>query len=738
MSETPRGAAAKAGAAPPQVGAVQSAMVGAIFAIDTIGTCLALATIFFSGALLGGLALATALFVFASIVGILALRAFGQFRLSFAITQDSAVAILAPATALAVAGISGPDEARIATTLAIIAVATLLSGVTFWLVGMLRLGRFVRMLPFPVAAGFLASSGYMVIYAAFSVTGVEMSYTAIPEVIARPEAHINLLAAIVLGAALVVSVSRFRGAVALLVVLALFVVAFYALLFGLGYTVEDAVAAELVPPRPEAGAALFDPALLGLIEWSQVLMVAPWIAAVVLINLIAMLLNTAGVELGLRSDVDLNRELRVTGATNMVVGLFAALTVFVQSGATLIVAKLRVHPVATLCGMIGGLVLGLVFIDRIVSAVPTFVAAGLLMFIGVSMMQDWLFNLRHRLPTSDLAIILGILATTILLGILPAIAVGLMLAVVGFALRSARLPLVRVSTTGAERRSVRDRSAADEAILGAEGHRIRILHLQGTLFFGSVDRMIRRALRFADGTRSAILDFSEVQSFDSSAAAALEKLGYLLENANIATHLSGIEPALRDQLRRWGVPLRAFGEAGEGFVIWPTLDDALEHCETTLLEEFASDARASGDALAGLYGSEEARARIEAISEPVSLRAGEVLTHAHDVDRDIFLLETGRLAVQLPGENGATLRVRRLGPGSVVGELARILDAPRTADIVAETDCTLRRLTDATLTRLEQDDAALALLVYRIIARALSQKVSQTNRLLTYATARDG
>ncbi|MBK6465675.1 MAG: hypothetical protein IPL38_03940 [Rhodobacter sp.] len=162
-----------------QPGPLQSAIFGAVLGVDAVGHCLALATIFFTGALSAGLGLATAVFLMSSLCATLALFAFSQFRPALGIAQDTSVAILAPAVGIAALGASGPPQAQVATAFAAIGISAVLSGLAFWLAGRLRLGRLLRMFPYPVAAGFLASSGFLLVYSAIVILTGARSYAAI-------------------------------------------------------------------------------------------------------------------------------------------------------------------------------------------------------------------------------------------------------------------------------------------------------------------------------------------------------------------------------------------------------------------------------------------------------------------------------------------------------------------------------------------------------------------------------
>lgn len=149
--------------------------------------------------------------------------------------------------------------------------------------------------------------------------------------------------------------------------------------------------------------------LYSLIDWRQVATTGPTIAAVMLINLIGFLLNLAGVELGTKSDVNESRELKITGIINMAVGPIGSLACYLQGGATLLAAKLGVEPRPMIIGNVIFMLGAAFFASQIVAAVPVFVAAGLLIFVGMSMISDWAVRAVRRLPTEDRVVIAGII-----------------------------------------------------------------------------------------------------------------------------------------------------------------------------------------------------------------------------------------------------------------------------------------------------------------------------------------
>ncbi len=720
-----------------QTGAWHSVSVGVIFGADAVGYCLALATLCFSGALSAGLGLATALLLLASAIATLFMFRFGNFRVAMAIAQDSSISILAPAVILAASSVSGPGEARVATAFAVIGTSAMVSGLAFWVVGRLGLGRLVRMFPYPVLAGFLASSGYLLFFAAMSIITGQSGLAAMAGAATDPLVQLRLFPAVVMAVALMLAIRIWEGPRPVLVIILAAITGYYLVTAILGIDHAKAIELGLLPQvGASADAALgFD--MLGLINWVAVAYAAPSIAAVVLMNLIGILLNTSGVELATGEDVDENCELRIAGAANTVIGLFGGLTSYLQSGATILCAKLGVQRAPLILGYCATLLIACFFAPLIVAVVPSFIPAALVMMIGLSMLQDWLLNTRQRLIPIDWLIVASIVLATAILGILPAIAVGLLLALIGFAYASIRLPIIRHTTTATQRRSICDRTAAQNDLLTKEGDRIRILHLQGPLFFGSVEQMISKLRLLTNPTHdlsALILDFSDVHSFDSSACAALEKLSHLMQAQGIVPDVTGVSPRLRAVFARWGLPLAKAGDIGtlHGFRLWPTLEDAIEHCETVLLDKLlpVDDDTDIARLLFDLGHQNSRTADLFSRMKRQALVPGDVLIAAHDQSHDVFFVVSGRLGVHLPTKSGRKMRVRTIGQGAIVGEIAFLTGQPRNADVICEEAAVVLCLSGAAIRDIDTNDRDLAGLLMAIFGRSLALKLAQSNSQL--------
>ena len=76
--------------------------------------------------------------------------------------------------------------------------------------------------------------------------------------------------------------------------------------------------------------------------------------------------------------------------------------------------------------------------------------------------------------------------------------------------------------------------------------------------------------------------------------------------------------------------------------------------------------------------------KIAKAGDEVTLEAGSLVVDQGQTGREAFVILKGSATVRRNGKKVATL-----GPGSVVGELSLLDHGPRTASVVADTDCVM-------------------------------------------------
>jgi SulP family sulfate permease len=96
----------------------------------------------------------------------------------------------------------------------------------------------------------------------------------------------------------------------------------------------------------------------------------------------------------------------------------------------------------------------------------------------------------------------------------------------------------------------------------------------------------------------------------------------------------------------------------------------------------------------------------------------------------MYFIESGKLSVHLNKSDGGRLRLKTLGPGTIVGELAFYLHTRRSASVICDTPASVWRFSHDDLKRMSEEAPDLAALFHRRMAVLLSERLAATNRLV--------
>jgi SulP family sulfate permease len=262
------------------------------------------------------------------------------------------------------------------------------------------------------------------------------------------------------------------------------------------------------------------------------------------------------------------------------------------------------------------------------------------------------------------------------------------------------------------------------------------VQLQGYLFFGTADRIVdhvrhRLAADDRTGLRFLVLDFRHVSGVDSAATTCFVKIRGLIDPDRVKVFFTHVSPEVERALRRAGI---VFGD-DLPMTLQVDIDHAVEQIEEVLLSE-APELDAGSDLvnhLVAAIGAHPRLADLVAVMTSMSMQPEAVLIKAGEGGDDVFFIAHGRVRVQVTLPNGRALRLHTMTSGAIVGEIAHYLHQTRTADVIVETPSDIFRLGSTDLARLEREDAELAVLAHRLLARNLSEKLSMANRMIQLA-----
>lgn len=649
------------------------------------------------------------------------------FRTAVAGPDSNTTALLAAMMAILAQSMAGMGADRaIALAMAALAVATLLTGLALFMLGWWRLGKLVRFVPYPVVAGFLAATGWLMLSGAVNmITDVPLSWSTLPSLADRPTLII-LSATVLWAATLWLATARWKHPLVLPLALIGATIATHAALAALP---KDVVAAWAIMFSVPDGDSPLVPLLtveLSQVDWTALVPVAGDMVAVAVMAILSILLNSTSIELATKADVDLDRELRVQGFANVASAFAGGFVGHISVSRTLV--NIAAGGVSRLTGVVVGLVAlaVLVFGSQAIAYVPRFVLGGLLLQLGARLMWDWGWLSRRSLPLMDWLVVVAIVLITSNFGFLQAVLFGLLAGCVIFAVDVSRIRVIRHQSGLNERSSSLVRSRAETAFLSEHGGQVQILELSGYLFFGSAYSVLERVTNLVAERQlqEVIFDFSGVTGIDSSAGASFTKIRDLLKTNGIRQTMVAMSPMAANILST-----RA--SLDESVRCPDNLDKALEEAEEAILA--SSDApvgshRSMVDWLTDVVGSRKHAQALFDRMTPAPRDSGSYLCRQGDPTDSLLFIERGPVSVTLEMPDHPPLRVRVFGTHTLLGEVGFFLDVPRTANLLAAPGAIVWSLSHQAFDEFMQayPEEALALTIY--VIRLQSERLSFANR----------
>ncbi len=141
-----------------------------------------------------------------------------------------------------------------------------------------------------------------------------------------------------------------------------------------------------------------------------------------------------------------------------------------------------------------------------------------------------------------------------------------------------------------------------------------------------------------------------------------------------------------------------------------------------LLRGFAAQAEASG--LLETFGADDLAA-LAARLDPVERAPGEAIRDPSD--RSAWLILSGEITATYLPESGEKVDLGILKPGTLIGDLALLLDLPEPIGLVAQSPCRLARLDRADFWRWTESGAPAAAHFHHLLARLLARRLRYAN-----------
>ncbi len=394
----------------------------------------------------------------------------------------------------------------------LIASAVILAGLFQILFGVLHIGKFVRYIPYPVISGFMSGIGIIIIIlqinpflgltADASITNILMT---LPSNIFNVNTH-----AIILASATLLIMFFTPQKIAKLIPTPLI-----ALLLLTPFSLYLNLNTQTIGTIPTSLPSIITPDF-NLEQYNAVITIAFTLA---LLGMIDTLLTSIVADSITRTKHNPNRELIGQGIGNAACGLLGAIP---GAGATMrTVINIKSGGTNRISGMTHAITLLLIvlFLAPIASKIPMAILAGILIKVGIDILDYRFLSIWKEAPKSDLSVMVVVFLVTVFIDLITAVGLGIVLASLLIVYRITKETQIILDNTNDKV----DYKLDDQT---------RLLKINGAFFFGS-STIFESKANFILDTKKFIIDITDIPFIDLTAIFTLKDLIIKLKNDNI-------------------------------------------------------------------------------------------------------------------------------------------------------------------------------------------------------------
>ncbi|HAS7001354.1 TPA: STAS domain-containing protein [Vibrio parahaemolyticus] len=434
------------------------------------------------------------------------------------------------------------------TGMAMTFTVVMMAGAFQILLGTLKMGKYVTLMPYSVISGFMSGIGVILIILQLSpllghaapTGGVLGTLSALPETISNLKFNELFLGLLTLGI-LFFFPKKYRKYVPAQLVALVAVTLLSVMLFD---TEDIRRIGEIPTGLPSLVAPHIDPDMF----------VEMVIDALVLgtLGCIDTLLTAVIGDSLTRKEHDSDKELRGQGLANMISGLFGALP---GAGATMgTVTNIQVGARSPLSGVVRALVLALVVLvaGGLTEPIPMAVLAGIAVYVGFNIL-DWSFIQRaHKVSFSGMAIMYGVMLLTVFVDLIVAVGLGVFVSNIMIIERLSREQARQVKAISDADEDDVPLTDSERGLLDRANGRVLFFYLSGPMIF-SVSKAISRQHTSISDYDVMILDLTDVPMLDVTVGLALENAIKDALDARCEVYLLCPNQRTREQLEKFHV-----------------------------------------------------------------------------------------------------------------------------------------------------------------------------------------
>lgn len=460
-----------------------------------------------------------------ALAGLVGATLLGFFASLFGGTHSQISGPTGPMTVISASLISGAwvsSQGNFSVVLLTMSMAGLFCGLFQILFGVLRIGKYVRYIPYPVLSGFMSGIGVIIIlqqvYPLIGLKSPVLTIDMITQFAERAQGGISLVA-LALGVGTILIIQLFPKITTKIpsTLVALVVMTVASLFTGLdkSLTIGDIPAGLPMPFFAKDGLSLEGINWLSLIESA----IIPGLTLAGLGSIDTLLTSVVADNIT-KTKHNSNQELIGQGIGNAVSGLFCGIP---GAGATMrTVVNVKSGGRTQISGMIHALFLLAILLGlgSLVKFVPLAVLAGILITVGWGIIDFKGFRDIKKIPREDAFVLIVVFVTTVFVDLLTAVGIGMVIACVLFMKRMGDLAegsYVTMIGTDAESPWADEAGVPDEI-----KHKICIKRFHSPIFFGSVTGFNKVMQDVPTDAKVVILRMKQVKYMDQSGIYAME------------------------------------------------------------------------------------------------------------------------------------------------------------------------------------------------------------------------
>jgi sulfate permease, SulP family len=713
-------------------GALRDVFAGSICSILTVAYCLSYAALIFSGPLAPWLSNGIAVTFFTAAVAgaIVAWRSSVPFAVAGPDSSTSAV-MAALVAAMAQRLIAAGDTQLLAPTLILMALATGITGLLLCGLGIMRAGRAIRFIPYPVIGGFMAATGWVMVMGAVGVITGHKPALGNLESFATTAVVAQLAAGLAVAVVLQLLLMRWQSPFILPGVLLAGIAAGHLGVAFSDMSIAQAQAAGwyFQPPAPAPLILPWHSEALAAFPWRSLPFLVGDVLAVMFVTVISMLLNTTGVEIATRREADIERELNALGLASLLSAAFGGYVSSLSLSRTSLNYSLGGR--SRLSGLTVAAISALMLVVNpgFLGFVPKFALGGLLFFAGARLLHRWIVQSAGQLTSIEYLSLLAVALIIVQWGFIAGVLIGVVIGCATFAVSASRVNAIKFSFDGSEYRSRLDRSAEELAILARHGRELQGMALQSYLFFGSANRLyqhVKALLRERPECRFLVFDFRLVTGMDSSATHSFSQIKQVADESGARVVLVHLKPDLERAFQ-------AIRLLSGDVVTAADLDRALETCEDAVIAAHRGES-SELDSLRGwlgkALGSEEYAEALAAACHRFEVAPGEIVARQGEPSNSMHFILDGRVGIVVDMGDGHAVRVRSLGRHTTIGEMGLISGRPRSATIQAEAPSVLYELSLERFNELKRERPTLGQVLLSYVISVMAERLSFASRVI--------